>query len=107
MAHPMGEARKTTLRVNFDLRLKLEFHGSDISSDGSLLPYRELDDALGLPKGEVCQGDGKVGGFWGSRSECMAFMVGMVGNGLHCGLPVVCSVRSSLETESNRKYRLA
>ncbi len=36
----------------------------------------------------------------------MAFMVGMVGNGLHRGLPVVFSVRSSLETESNGKYRL-
>ena len=36
----------------------------------------------------------------------MAFMVGMVGNGYHRGLPVVFSVRSSLETESNGKYRL-
>ncbi len=55
MAHPMGEARKTPLRVNFDRRLKLEFHGSDISSDGGLLPYRELDDELGLTEvgGEV------------------------------------------------------
>ncbi len=48
MVHPMGEARKTPLQVNFDRCLKLEFHGSDISSDAGLLPYRELDDALGL-----------------------------------------------------------
>ncbi len=34
----MGEARKTPLRVNFDRRLKLEFHGSDISSDAGLRP---------------------------------------------------------------------
>ena len=46
MAHPMGEAKPGPLRVDFDRRLKLEFHGSDISSDGGLFPYRELDHAL-------------------------------------------------------------
>jgi hypothetical protein len=48
MAHPMGEAKHGPLRVDFDRRLKLEFHGSQISSDGGLLPYRELDEVLGL-----------------------------------------------------------
>ncbi len=48
MAYPMGETKQGSLRVDFDRRLKLEFHGSDISSDGGHFPYRELDHALEL-----------------------------------------------------------
>jgi hypothetical protein len=44
----MGESPKEARSVHVDARVRLEFHGATLTSDGGLLACRELDDAVGL-----------------------------------------------------------
>lgn len=43
MENLAGASKKEGLRVAFDRRVTLEFHGSQVTSDAGLLAYRELD----------------------------------------------------------------
>ena len=49
MDHPEGAGSERGDRVDFR-RVRLDFRGTRLSSDGGLLVMRELDDALGPPQ---------------------------------------------------------
>jgi hypothetical protein len=48
MSSKMKCTKGERLNIHFNSKIKLEFHGARLTSDGGLLAYRELDEALGL-----------------------------------------------------------
>jgi hypothetical protein len=42
--HSLGERKKQALRVDFGRLLKVEIHGTKVTTDAVILFYRELDD---------------------------------------------------------------
>jgi len=46
----MGNGDKNPHQLQFNPKVRLEFHGATITSDAGLLPIREMDDALGLTR---------------------------------------------------------
>jgi len=48
MTAKIKHAKGERFNIRFNRKIKLEFHGARLTSDGGLLAYRELDEALGL-----------------------------------------------------------
>ena len=47
----MGDGEKASLRLQFNPKVRLAFHGATITTDAGLLAFREFDDALaGIPQ---------------------------------------------------------
>ncbi len=60
----MGESKEGVLRLGFDRRLKLEFHGSKVTSDAGVLPALGLTEIAGDVLTDTRRGkNGLVGQF--------------------------------------------
>ena len=81
MASPMVDAKPGPLRVDFDRRLKLEVHSSDISTDGGLFPYRELAHTP-----ELTELDGEVLSRTRRGKNTRQLLVGLIRQALFGGL---------------------
>ena len=55
----MGDGEKASLRLQFNPKVRLAFHGATITTDAGLLAFREFD---GIPEGAISR---KVGLIWG------------------------------------------
>jgi Transposase DDE domain group 1 len=44
----VGETQEQSFHLSFNARLRVDFQGSRVTSDGGLLPVRELDERLGF-----------------------------------------------------------
>jgi len=44
----MGEKQNGPFQLSFNASLKVDFHGSRVTSDGGLILVRELDERLGF-----------------------------------------------------------
>ena len=109
----MGESTKPPLKVRFDRRVHLEFHGTTITSDAGLLACRELDDALGLTEQPpVCKRAGVVATFntsWCpcSGSRCTAVWPATRTPTMLSGWPRTPPCGSSLDGEAPRDKQQA
>jgi hypothetical protein len=48
MAQKTKHTMDERFNLHFNRKIKLEFHGARLTSDGGLLAYRDLDEAMGL-----------------------------------------------------------
>lgn len=47
-SNPVGEKQNQPFQLSFNTSLKIDFHGSRVTSDGGLILVRELDERLGF-----------------------------------------------------------
>jgi hypothetical protein len=99
-----GKTNKGALRLDFNRRLMLRFHGSAITPDGGLLAYREMDEVLApnTTEGEILRQSvvGRLAGYEDvNSSDCAAVRQWVVGGRAPMGLAASTSRMGRFETE--------